>query len=158
MKRRDFIKNSIITACGIALLKNPAEASLKPSKNKMDKLLQKHSLVVYKDFDVTCYDGKGIKPLMDYLKKDTFKGAFVGDKRVGKASALLLAYGNVKEVYTPVISKPAIEVFKKNKIKFFAIKIVDNIINMNLTDICPMEKKVQNIDSPEEAYQLFKTL
>lgn len=159
MKRRDFIKNVLLSVCGVALLSNPSEAGIfKPSQNKLNKLLQKHSLVVYKHLRVSCFDGRGIKPIIEYLENGNFSGALVADKRVGKASALLLAYGKVKEVYTPVISKPAIEVFKKYKIKYFAIKIADNIMNQSYTDLCPMEKKVQNIDDPKQAYELFKDL
>ncbi|MGN0015309.1 MAG: DUF1893 domain-containing protein [Candidatus Gastranaerophilaceae bacterium] len=159
MNRRNFIKSLFLGLCGAILASNSVNAGVfKPSKNKMDKLLQKHSLVVYKNLRISYYDGRGISPLMQYLENDDFSGAYVADKRIGKASALLLAYGNVKEVYTPVISKPAIEVFKKYNIDFFAVKIVDNILNRDLTDLCPMEKKVKNIDDPKEAYELFKAM
>lgn len=159
MNRRNFIKSLFLGLCGTIFIADSANAGvLKPSKNKMDKLLQKHSLVVYKNFKISFFDGRGISPLMQYLENDDFSGAYVADKRIGKASALLLAYGNVKEVYTPVISKPAIEVFKKQNITFFAVKIVDNILNRDLTDLCPMEKKVKNIDDPKKAYELFKTI
>lgn len=159
MNRRNFIKSLFCGLCGVMLVSNSANAGvLKPSNKKMDKLLQEHSLVVYKNLKISYYEGRGISPLMKYLEKSDFKGAYVADKRIGKASALLLTYGNVKEVYTPVISKPAIEVFKKHNIKFSALKIVDNILNRNLTDLCPMEKKVQNIDDPKKAYELFKAM
>ena len=36
--------------------------------------------------------------------------------------------------------------------------IVENIKNQSGTDLCPMEKKVMNIDSPQEAYELFSEL
>lgn len=122
------------------------------------RLLETHSLVVVKDGKTSVYDGRGIKPVVDYLSKDNFKGAFVADKVIGKASALLLVYGKVQEVYTPTISKPAAKVFEDNNIKYSADKIVDNIINRTGTDLCPMEKKVQNIDNPKKAYKLFSEL
>ena len=36
-------------------------------------------------------------------------------------------------------------------------KIVDNILNQTQTDLCPMEKKVKGVTSPDDAYELLKT-
>ena len=96
--------------------------------------------------------------MINYLKENDFENAYVADKRIGKASALLLVYGKVRQVYTPVISKPAVKVFEDNNVKYRADEIVENIKNQSGTDLCPMEKKVMNIDSPQEAYELFSEL
>ena len=61
-------------------------------------------------------------------------------------------------VYTPLISKPAVEVFKKHSVKYSADRVVDNIKNRKGDDLCPMEKKVSSIDSPDEAYKLFDNI
>ena len=159
MNRRDFLKNTIYTMCGMFLFSNSGEAfALKPSDKKAEKLLQKHSLVIYKNHKIKYCEGRGIKPLLDYLENDDFSGAFVADKRIGKASALLLAYGKAKEVYTPLISQSAIKVFEKYNIKYSASKTIDFMMNHANTDLCPMEKKVLNIDDPAKAYEIFKQL
>ena len=157
MKRREFLKNTMFLAGGIILFSGSASAfALKPSDKKADKLLQKHSLVVYKNHKIKYYDGRGIKPLIEHLENDDFSGAYVADKRVGKASALLLAYGKAKEVYTPLISRTAIKVFEKYNIKYSALKTIDYMMNHANTDLCPMEKKVLNIDDPAKAYEILK--
>lgn len=120
--------------------------------------LSEHSLVVIRDGKTEVYDGRGIKPLVDYVRYKDFEKAYAGDKVIGKASALLFVYGGAKYVYTPLISKPAVEVFKKHSVKYSADRVVDNIKNRKGDDLCPMEKKVSSIDSPEEAYKLFDNI
>ncbi len=127
-------------------------------KNDLRQELCTHSLIVVKDNRKTIYDGRGIRPLINLIEQEGFNGAFVADKVIGKASALLLVYGGAAEVYTPVISKPAVKIFKDNNIKYSADKTVDNVINREGTDLCPMEKKVKNIDNPEKAYLLFREI
>lgn len=159
MIRQNFLRNAIIGICALALFAACADAGIfKPSKSTLRKYLAEHSLVVVKNGKTNFYEGRGIKPLINYLENDNFKNAYIGDKRIGKASALLIVYGDAKEVYTPLISKPAIEVFEKHNIKYTADTVVENIKNNAGTDLCPMEKKVQNINDPKEAYELFKSL
>ena len=57
-----------------------------------------------------------------------------------------------------MISKPAVKVFEDNNVKYSADEVVENIKNNTGTDLCPMEKKVQNINDPKEAYELFSTI
>ena len=48
---------------------------------------------------------RGVKPLLHLLtdKKGFLKGAFVADKVIGKAAALLMVLGEIKEVHTLII-------------------------------------------------------
>lgn len=160
MNITNFIKTSVSVLLVILAVSfsNSIIACEQQNKEIAKQQLNTHSLVVVKDGRTSVYDGRGIKPVVDYLEKDNFDGAFVADKVIGKASALLLVYGKVQEVYTPAISKPAVKVFEDNNVKYSADKIVDNIINRTGTDLCPMEKKVQNIDNPKKAYKLFRKL
>ncbi len=100
---------------------------------------------------------RGIKPIVDLLRddKDVFCGASISDKVIGKAAALLLCYGKIKEIHAIVLSRPSLEVFKNAGVRVHYNKLVDNIINRDGTDICPMEKKALNVDSPDEAYKIF---
>ena len=158
MNIKTFFKSGIIAICAVALFSTLVNAAAVPSKKELRNYLNEHSLVVVKDGQTNFYEGRGIKPLINYLENGTFENAYVADKRIGKASALLLVYGKVQKVYTPIISKPAIKVFKDNNVEYSADKVVENIKNQTGTDLCPMEKKVQNIDDPKEAYELFKSL
>ena len=79
----------------------------------------------------------------------------MADKVIGKAAALLMIYGSVKEVYTPTISAPAIEVFLNHNITLHYDKVVDRIINRKGDGLCPMESLCINVDNPEEAFRLM---
>ena len=83
-----------------------------------------------------------LAPLIFCLKKykSQMRGATVFDKVVGRAVALLLIYGRIKEVKTALISEGAIKLFGKNKIKLSYGKKVKHILNRTGDDLCPMEK------------------
>lgn len=100
---------------------------------------------------------KGIRPLMNWLTQqpEVLKDSYVIDKVVGKASALLLIYGGVSRIHGKTMSKTAEEILKHYQVEHSYDELVDYIINNDGTDMCPMEKKVINIDSPEEAFQTF---
>lgn len=121
-------------------------------------LKENHTIVIYRsDASLIFSDERGVAPLMKLLSDDRLqlKGALVADKVIGKAAALLMTYGYVKEVYTPIISTPAIEVFKRHGIKTHYDIIVERIINRKGDGLCPMETLCLNIDDPEEAFKLI---
>ena len=117
--------------------------------------LENHSLLVYKDGNITFQDEHGIQPLLIQIKKKGLKNAIVIDKIVGKAAALLMAYGKVKQVHTNIIAKDAIKVFEKYNIEYSYVELVDYIQNNKKDGLCPMEQKVLNINSPKKAYKIF---
>ena len=96
---------------------------------------------------------RGVKPLLYLLKekKGFLKGASVADKVIGKAAALLMVLGKIKEVHTLIISEPAIQVFENHKIKYFYDEKVNHIINRAGDGLCPMESLCLDIDDPREA-------
>ena len=120
--------------------------------------LENHSLLVYKDGQISYQDEHGIKPLLIQIKKKGLKDAIVVDKLVGKAAALLMVYGGVKQVHTNIIAKDAMIVFEKYNIKYSANEIVEYIQNRTKDGLCPMEEKVKNIDKPKKAYKIFKKI
>ena len=117
--------------------------------------LENHSLLVYKDGNITFQDEHGIKPLLIQIEKKGLKNAIVIDKVVGKAAALLMVYGKVKQVHTNIIAKDAIKVFDKYNIEYSYVELVDHIQNNKKDGLCPMEQKVLNVDSPKKAYKIF---
>ena len=121
-----------------------------------DILLKKnHTIVIYKsDASVVVSDDRGVAPLMKLLNEDKeqLRDSMIADKVIGKAAALLMVYGKVKEVFTPTISVPAIEVFKNHNVKITYDKIVERIINRKGDGLCPMETLCLNTDNPEEAF------
>ncbi len=123
--------------------------------SELAKQLGSHSLLVYKNGEISFQDEHGIKPLLIQIEKKGLKKAAVVDKVIGKAAALLMVYGKVKQVYTDIIAKDAIKVFEKYKVKYSYNKVVDYILNIKKDGLCPMEQKVKNIDSPKKAYKIF---
>ena len=114
-----------------------------------------HSLLVYKDGNITFQDEHGIQPLLIQIKKKGLKNAIAVDKVIGKAAALLMVYGKVKQVHTNIIAKDAIPVFEKYKVEYSYNEVVDYIQNNKKDGLCPMEQKVLNVDSPKKAYKIF---
>lgn len=96
---------------------------------------------------------RGVQPLVEWLSAGTdLHGFSAADKVVGKATAFLYVLAGVKEVYAPVMSEKARDVFMEYGIGFECKEVVDAIINRTGTGICPMEHAVTEIETPEEAY------
>ncbi len=124
-------------------------------------LKENHTIVIYKnDASVHTSNDRGVAPLMKLLKEDKtqLQDTMIADKVIGKAAALLMAYGKVKEVYTPTISAPALQVFKNYNIDIHYDKEVERIINRKGDGLCPMETLCLNIETPEEAFIAINNL
>lgn len=103
----------------------------------------------------------GIKPLMASLRldKNAFSGAVVCDKIIGKAAALMLILGGADAVQGEIMSEGAIETLTAASIPFLFERKVGFIQNRDKTDLCPMEKTVLEIESPQAAFEaLEKTI
>lgn len=102
-------------------------------------------------------DGKGIRPLLEVMKTRTAFSEFsVADKIVGKAAAFLFVKMKVAFVYGSVMSEKAKEIFLRCNIPFSYQTLTKVIINRKGDGVCPMEKAVENVSDPEEAYQILK--
>ena len=110
--------------------------------------------------DETLYSsyGKGVKPLLDFIKSDiSFERFSAADKVVGKAAALLYVLLGVKSVYADVLSERAKEVFEKSDISVTFESLVPNI--QGKFGPCPMEQAVEHVSSSEDAlYAIEKTI
>jgi hypothetical protein len=102
--------------------------------------------------------GDGIRPILETIKdlKEEIHDTIVGDRILGKASALLCKYCKVKGVYSPQATKTAIAVLIIAGIPCKIDEKIPYIKNKDGSDICPFEKMLSNIDSSEEAYKLLK--
>ena len=96
---------------------------------------------------------RGVKPLVQFLEKGQISAGFsAADKVVGRATAYLYVLLKVKEVYSQVISQPAVDVLLENGVAVSYDKLVPNIINRKGDGICPFEAAVMDIHEPEQAY------
>jgi hypothetical protein len=103
-------------------------------------LLLKKNKIIYRS------KKERLQPLIFCLKnkKALLKGATVYDKIVGRAAALLMIYGKIKSVSTPIISRSALKEFGKTNIKVEYGATTGRIMNKKGDDTCPMEKLSQN--------------
>lgn len=101
---------------------------------------------------------RGIRPLLEWLERTPcpLNGAYIADKVVGKAAALLFAFGRAAGVHAQVISEPAAGALDQLGIPYAYEKIVPHIINRKGDGICPMEQKAMPLSSPEEAFCILK--
>lgn len=119
--------------------------------------------------DLTCYaqlrDGseyqshkRGIAPIIDQMEIDGefFRQAFVADKVIGKAAALLLVRAGISGLYTKIISDHAVAVMEEHRIPVEYGKKVPYIVNRAGDGMCPMEESVLEINDPEKAFPVLK--
>jgi hypothetical protein len=85
-------------------------------------------------------------------------GASVADRVAGKALALLCVYAGIREVYAEVLSRKAQAVFEENKVACEWKQLVDNVLDLNKTSVCPFEKAAAGISDPKGSYGAFKAL
>ena len=117
------------------------------------------SIVVVKDGKIlTEKQGNGIKPMLDAIVQlgENMQGTVIGDRILGKASALLCVRSKVDGVYSPQATKTAIAVLIRAGIPGQTEEIIPFVKNRDGDDICPLEKMLADIDSPEEAYNILK--
>jgi len=112
----------------------------------------KNSQVIFKK------KGDGIKPILETIEElgEEIHGSIIGDRILGKASALLCIYSQAKAVYSPQATKTAIALMLINGIPSQADVLIPRIDNRDGTDMCPFEKMLKNVNSPDEAYNILK--
>ena len=119
---------------------------------KLSCVLIKNGNTVYKSGE------RGIKPLLDLLELEPrlLSRAFVVDKIIGKAAALLLLKGGAEGVYGQVMSAAALQCLTARGIPAGYGAQVDYISNRAGNGACPMETAVMDINDPETAYAKLK--
>ena len=129
-------------------------------KNKVTERLKEggYSFVLYKDGEWSTSEKRGIAPIMELLRenKELLKGAYVADKVIGKAAALLLIEGGISYLHTQVISEHAIEVLRMSNIEFEYQSLVPYIVNRAGDGMCPMEETVLEVTDSTKAYELLQ--
>lgn len=95
---------------------------------------------------------RGVKPLLEMIDEGTdLSGYSAADRVVGRAAAFLYVKLRISEVYSYVLSRPAVEIFDRYRIPVSYEKLVDVIVNRTNTGLCPMESSVMDTNDPEEA-------
>lgn len=117
-------------------------------ENNLSILIEKNGRTIFESYDPM------LKPLFLCLleKRDELEGATVIDKIVGRAAALLMTLGNVKEVYTPLASETAKQVLDAVNIPLYAERMIPFIVNRDNTGMCPMEKMANECATADEFF------
>jgi hypothetical protein len=102
--------------------------------------------------------GQGIRPFLEVIEEmgDEIHYSVIGDRIIGRASALLCRYSKVRAVYSPQATKTAIALLIMGSIPAQVDKLIPFIKNHDGSDLCPFEKMLENIDEPKKAYNLLK--
>ena len=115
-------------------------------------------MIIVNHGETTTYNLPGVQDLLRLTAEEPerLKGAVVADKRVGKAAACLLIEGGVKRVNTPLVSTPAKEMLEAAGIPLFAREEIPLMVNIDGTDLCPMEKKLLDAQTPEQCAAILR--
>lgn len=102
--------------------------------------------------------GQGVKPFLETIDElqDDLKGKVIGDRVLGKASAMLCRYSGVKSVYSPQGTKTGLAVLIVGGVPAQVDQLIPFVKNMSGDDVCPFEKMLENIESPLEAFDIIK--
>ncbi len=117
-----------------------------------------YSCVIAHGDSFRTFTRRGVADLYDLLVQDAdfLSGSRVADKVIGKAAASLMVLGGVKEVYTHVISRPALQLLHEAGIVVDCDEVVDYIINRNHTGWCPLEQASRDLHSAKDIFPVIK--
>jgi hypothetical protein len=153
----NMIAGHTITQTIIALLDTPFIYGVKHIYERMDiseikkKLNEKSFVVVREGSIVFESDGNGLRPFVDAIDGADLEGAVIGDRMVGKASALLSCYAKPAMLYTPRITDKALEILEK---KGITVRY-DGIVKM---PACIYDAALEGIEDPEAAYGMIRRM
>lgn len=89
---------------------------------------------------------------------DSFEGASVGDRVVGRAIAFLCVHVGVRSVYAVTLSERGKSVLEEYGVYPEWDNLVDSIMDVNGRKMCPFEELASEISDPDEAYMKLKSL
>ena len=121
---------------------------------KFDELKQRFTqseykcLIVRDGEEVFSSTARGIFPLVQAIPK--MKGAYLADRIIGRAAALLCVHGGVLAVYADVMTESATNVFAEYGILFEFGKLTDKILNRDQSGLCPFELLAQKTTCPKQ--------
>ena len=113
--------------------------------------------VVLRDGElVRAETGRGVTPMIRLYEDGALQGAYVVDKIVGKAAAMLMTLGGVSGCYALTVSRAALDWFSGHGIPVEYEVCAEYIVNRTGDGICPMEQTVTELTDPSEALTALK--
>ncbi len=128
--------------------------------NEAVSLLYKegYSCVVVNGDEMKTFSQSGIMDLYE-LQSDGegfLQGAFLADKVIGKAAAVLALRGGVVGLYADVISVSALELLHSRGVEVKYAHIVNHILKRDRSDKCPLESACDSVDDTEQIFEIIK--
>ena len=100
--------------------------------------------------------GRGIGPVLKLYDEGALEGAYVVDKIIGKAAAMIMTEGGVTGCYGLTMSRAAYDWLTDHGVKADCRERVDVIINRAGDGMCPMEETVLDIDDAKEGIEALR--
>lgn len=121
--------------------------------------LSESSLVIIKQGEIIHKrKGEGIAPFIDLIETTDadFSDCVIGDRLLGRASAFLCRYVNASGVYAEKGTKKALALLMVGGILGQVETFIPQVSNRSQDGLCPFERAVASIESPDEAYTIIK--
>ena len=113
--------------------------------------------VVLRDGEIVRAEtGRGVAPMIRLYEDGALQGAYVVDKIVGKAAAMLMTLGGVSGCYALTVSRAALDWFVGHGIPVEYEVCAEYIVNRAGDGMCPMEQTVKELTDPSEALTALK--
>ena len=113
--------------------------------------------VVLRDGEIVRAEtGRGVAPMIRLYEDGALQGAYVVDKIVGKAAAMLMTLGGVSGCYALTVSRAALDWFVGHGIPVEYEVCAEYIVNRTGDGMCPMEQTVKELTDATEALAALK--
>ena len=113
--------------------------------------------VVLRDGEIVRAEtGMGVAPMIRLYEDGALQGAYVVDKIVGKAAAMLMTLGGVSGCYALTVSRAALDWFSGHDIPVEYEVCAEYIVNRTSDGMCPMEQTVKELTDATEALTALK--
>lgn len=117
------------------------------------------SCALLKDDEIIAVNkGKGVFPLLELhdIESQKMEKSLLVDKVIGRAAAMIVLSGKIEAVHAEIMSEEALELLEEKGVSATYDKLVPKILNRQKDGLCPMEKAVKSITSPQEGVQVLR--
>ena len=102
--------------------------------------------------------GDGVRPIIEAIEEmgEDIYDSVIGNRLLGKASALLCRYAKAKAVYSPQGTKTGIALLIMGGIPCQVDELIPQNVIAETENNLPFERLLKDVTSPEEAYNVLK--
>ena len=120
---------------------------------KVKQSLAGHTIALCKGGDIVTSDKRGIASMLGFIAENrNLAGYSVADLIVGKAAATLFVKAGIAAVHANTLSVAGRGFLQSHGVSVTYDVLTERIFNRDKTDVCPMEKTVENLSDCDTAY------